>query len=327
MTTKVTPAQAVQRVRLGSIKDILLNNVVWLLLIFSIIIMGIIQPIFFSAQILSNILTQATVLGVLTCAISFAILLGDIDLSLIGTMAFTAAVGTLSLKAGVPWVLCVGIILSLGLGIGLINGILIAKLKAVALIETLAVKLVLQGAVMAMTEGRSIVDLPDNYKWVGQGRIFGVPFLPIVFIIVYVLIYIVWNKMPFGRSLFAVGGNANSAYVSGIKVDRIKILAFGISGLLAGLAGFLLSGYMGAVTSNFGTAYDMNCIAAAVIGGVSLSGGRGSVQGILGGVLLLTVIQVGLQILGISSFYVTMAGGIMIFLAVLIDAIRLKIQG
>lgn len=308
-------------------KDILLNNVVWILLIVSIILMGIIQPIFFSATIFTNILIQATVLGVLTLAISFAILLGDIDLSLMGTMAFSAAMGTLAIKAGLNFFLAIILILMIGLIIGLINGVLIAKLKAVALIETLAVQILLSGAVLAITEGRAIVDLPDAYKWVGQGRIGSIPFLPVVFIIVFAVIYIVWNKTTFGRSLYAVGGNSTSAYVSGIKVDNIKIAAFGISGLLAGLAGFLLSGYMGAVTSTFGSSYGNNCLAAAVIGGVSLSGGRGRVQGILGGVLLLTVIQIGLQALGISSFYVDMAGGIMIFIAVLIDAVRLKIQG
>lgn len=311
----------------AAIKAALLNNVVWILLIFSVIIMGMIQPIFFAPTILANILTQATVLGVLTLAISFAILLGDIDLSLTGTMVFSAAIGTMAMKAGLNWILSIFLIIGLGLMIGLINGFLIAKLKAVALIETLAVQILLTGAVMAITEGRAIVDLPTNYKWIGQGKIGGFPFLPIVFLVIFFIVYVVWNKTPFGRSLFAVGGNAGSAYVSGIKVDRIRILAFGVSGLLAGIAGFLLSGYMGAVTSTFGSSYGNNCLAASVIGGVSLSGGRGRVEGILGGVLLLTVIQVGLQVLGISSFYVDMAGGFMIFLAVLIDSIRLKVQG
>jgi len=309
------------------VKGALLNNVVWILLLVSVIAIGTMEPLFFTVRIFANVLTQATVLGILTLAISFAILLGDIDLSLVGTMVFTAAIGTLAMKGGLPWVLSILLILILGLIIGLINGVLIAKLKAVALIETLAMQILLSGAVMAITQGRAIVDLPDNYKYIGQGKIGNIPFLPVVFIIVFFIVYVVWNKTAFGRSLFAVGGNASSAYVSGIKVDRIKIYAFGISGLLAGLAGFLLSGYMGAVTSTFGTSYGNNCLAASVIGGVSLSGGRGSVQGILGGVLLLTVIQVGLQVLGISSFYVQMVGGMMIFLAVLIDSIRLKVQG
>ena len=141
------------------------------------------------------------------------------------------------------------------------------------------------------------------------------------------LLYLLWTNTGFGRSLFAVGGNAQTSYVSGINIDRVKISAFIISGTLAGFSGYILSSYMGAVTTTFGKVYQMDTIAAAVIGGVSLSGGKGSISGVLGGVLLLTVIQVGLQILGISPNYVEMAGGLMILLAVLIDAIRQKYLG
>ncbi|AZO94691.1 ABC transporter permease [Halocella sp. SP3-1] len=326
---KKIAAEKQQQIRDNSLNasSLILNNIVWLLLVLSIVIMGLFQPIFFSSVILSNILVQATVLGILTAGLSFTILLGDIDLSVVGNMAFSAALGTLAMKAGLPWGLAVVMIILIGLIFGFINGWLIAKLKAVALIETLAMNMILTGGVIAVTKGRSIVGLSDSYKWAGQGRIFGVPFLPIIFIVVYIILYIVWTRTALGRSLYAVGGNEKSAYVSGIKVDNIRIAAFTVSGMLAGLSGYLLSGYMGAVTSTFGTEYTMNSIAASVIGGVSLSGGRGSIPGILGGVLLLTVIQVGLQVLGISSYYVQMAGGLMIFIAVLIDAIRVRIQG
>ena len=123
-------------------------------------------------------------------------------------------------------------------------------------------------------------------------------------------------------ALFAVGGNYRGAYIAGIGVERVKILAYVVSGFLSGLAGWLLSGYMGAVTSSFGTSYEMQVIAAAVIGGVSLTGGKGNILGVLAGTLLLTVIQVGLAILGIESTLITLAGGLMIFVAVLIDALR-----
>lgn len=168
--------------------------------------------------------------------------------------------------------------------------------------------------------------MPDSYKWFGQGSVAGVPTLPIALAIIFVAVYILWNKTPYGRSLYAVGSNESAAHASGIRVDRVKIIAFSISGLLAGIAGFLLSAYMGAVTSTFGNSYDMNNIAAAVIGGVACSGGQGNVLGVLGGVLLLTVIQVGLQIIEVSSYYVQMINGLIIFVAVLLDAIRLKAQ-
>lgn len=311
---------------LKNLVGFLLKNIVWILLGLSIIVMGLIEPIFFSPRILANILIQATVLGVLTGGLSFAFLIGEIDLSIVGIMAVSATVGTLLMSNGLPWPLAVILMILIGIGFGLINGLLVAKLKAVSLIETLAMNTTLMGLVMAITKGRSIVGFPVAFKFIGQGTILGIPMLPFALVLVYYVLDVVWTKTTFGRSLFAVGGNNNTAFVSGVKVDKIIIYAFIVSGALAGLSGFLLSSYMGAVTTSFGKVYQMDAIAAAVIGGISLFGGKGSIIGVLGGVLLLTVIQVGLQILGISPYYVEMAGGLMILLAVLIDAIRQKYE-
>lgn len=310
----------------ASTKATLLNNIVWVLLAITILIIGIIEPRFFSPMILGNVVTQATVLGILSFAQAFAILLGFIDLSLLGVMSFSATTGLILIRMGCPVALAIPVILLVGFLIGMLNGVLIAKLKAVPLVETLAVKLTLLGAFLVITSGRAITNLPASYKWFGQGRISGVPVLPICLVITFIVIYIIWNWTPFGRCLFAVGGNPEASRISGIKVDRVVILAFASSGLLAGLAGFLLSAYTGAVTSTFGISYDMNNIAATVIGGVACSGGVGTVQGVLGGVLLLTVIQVGLQILGVSSYNVQMINGLIIFIAVLLDAVRRKVQ-
>ena len=306
------------------LKRKLLNNIVWIRLVLAVAVVGGLEPSFFKPTILGNVLSQATVLGILSFAQAFAIMLGLIDLSLLGVMSFSATCGLLLLEKGCPAVIAILVIFLTGACIGALNGVLIAKLKAVALVETLAVKLTLLGAFLVITQGRAITNMPDSYKWFGQGSIAGIPTLPIALVAVFVFVYILWNKTPYGRSLYAVGGNEDAAYVSGIKVDRIKIIT--ISGFLAGVAGFFLSAYMGAVTSTFGTSYDMNNIAATVIGGVACSGGQGNVLGVLGGVLLLTVIQVGLQILGVSSYYVQMINGLIIFVAVLLDAIRLKTQ-
>ena len=305
----------------------LLTNIVWILLFMSMIIMGIIEPVFFTSEILGNILVQATVLGVLTGGLACVLLLGEIDLSVVGIMAISATVGTMLMNNGLDWIVACLLMVLCGFIFGAINGLLVAKLKAVSLIETLAMNLTLSGMLMAITKGRSIVGFPDSFKFLGQGNLAGLPLLPIVLFIVYIILYLVWTNTGFGRSLFAVGGNVKTSYVSGINIDRVKISAFIISGTLAGLSGYLLSSYMGAVTTTFGKVYQMDTIAAAVIGGVSLSGGKGTISGVLGGVLLLTVIQVGLQILGISPYYVEMAGGLMILLAVLIDAIRQKYLG
>lgn len=302
--------------------DFSMNNAVWILLVAAIVIMGMFRSSFFSIGILSNILVQATVLGLLSISISMIILLGDINLATVGTAGFSALTGVLLIKAGLPSAVGILVILAVGSLIGLINGLIVTKLKANALITTLAVNMVLQGALVAITGGASITNLPQSFKSISQGSIGNFPTLPVVLIIAFVVFHIIWERTGFGRALFAVGGNARAAYISGINVDRVKIGAYTVSGLLSGVAGWLLAGYMGAVTASFGAMYEMQVIAAAVIGGVSLTGGRGSMPGVLAGTLLLTVIQVGLSILGIQSTLITLAGGLMIFAAVVIDALR-----
>lgn len=300
------------------------NNIVWFLLFLTIIVLGLIESTFFSISIMQNILVQTAVLGVLTAGMAHVLIIGEIDLSIIGTMAFSAGLGTYLMTNGLPWFLAVLVIVLFGIIVGAVNGFIITKLKAAALIETLAMGIILEGALMALTEGQSIVGFPEAYSWIGQGTILGLPALPIPFLILYGIVYFIWKKTSFGRSLFATGGNSAAAHVSGINIDNIKILAFIISGGLAGFAGYLLSAYMGAVTVTFGGSLLMYTLAAAVIGGVSLTGGVGKISGILGGVLLLTVIDIGLQMMGISSYLVTMAGGIMIFIAVVVDAVKNK---
>lgn len=304
------------------ILDFSMNQAVWILLVLSIIIMGLFRPSFYSFGILSNILIQATVLGLLSIAISMIIMLGDINLATVGTAGFSALLGVLAMKAGLPTPLAILLIIVIGGLIGLVLGLIVTKLRANALITTLAANMVLAGGLLAITGGKSITQLPDAYKMVAQGSIGPVPLMPFVLILFFAVFHIIWTRTGFGRALFAVGGNGRAAYIAGINVERTKILAYVVSGILSGVAGWLLSGYMGAVTSSFGTTYEMQVIAAAVIGGVSLTGGRGSMLGVLAGTLLLTVIQVGLAILGISSTLITLAGGLMIFVAVLIDAVR-----
>lgn len=304
------------------ILDVAMKHAVWILLVVAILVMGIFKPSFYSVGILSNILIQASVLGILAIAISMIIVLGDINLSTVGTAGFSALIGVSAMKSGLPVVPSILLILLVGGLIGLINGVVVTKLRANALITTLSMNLVLLGALLAITGGTSITQLPDEYKFVSQGNIAGVPLLPVVMIVVFLIFHVIWRRTRFGRSLFAVGGNGRGAYVAGISVDRVKIWAYIVSGVLSGLAGWLLSGYMGAVTSSFGTTYEMQVIAAAVIGGISLTGGKGSMIGVLAGTLLLTVIQVGLAILGLPSTFITLAGGLMIFVAVMIDALR-----
>src|SRR5699024_3452936 len=249
------------------VAKIAINNIVWILLILAVLIMGLVDSAFYSIPILKNILIQASVLGIITVGLSHVILMGEIDLSIVGVLGFSAGLGTVLMSKGFPWFLSIIIIILFGVLVGFINGVLVTKLKAAALIQTLAVSFILEGALLALTQGTTITNFPDAYTWLGQSYILGIPTMPIPFILLFVIVYFIWNKTVYGRSLFAAGGNPTGAYVSGINVSRIKISTFAIAGGTYGLGGYMLSSYMGAVTTNFGSELLMYGLAAAVIGG------------------------------------------------------------
>lgn len=309
----------------ANIIEIVSNNIVWILLILSLIVMGIYQPAFFTVTIIRNILIQASALGIMTIGLAHVLLLGEIDLSIVGSMAFSAGLGTFLMKNDyLPWWATIVFIIFVGCCVGLINGMIITKLKAASLIETIAMNLILMGGLLALTSGRTFTNFSTEYNYIGKGSVAGIPLMSILLVFVFLCIGFLWNKTTFGRSLFAVGGNISCAKASGINVDGIKIMAFVISSGLCALAGWMYSAYMGAVPASFGDNMQMYALASAVIGGVSLTGGVGKVNGVLGGVLLITLFQVGLNILGINPYLINTAGGSMIMVAVIIDALKNK---
>ncbi|CEI51579.1 Ribose ABC transport system, permease protein RbsC (TC 3.A.1.2.1) [Acinetobacter bereziniae] len=306
----------------------ILHNVVWIWLIALVVIFGVFNEYFFTIFNLQNIMVQATVLGLLGLAVALPLLIAEIDLSIPANAGFSAAVGAIAYSDwGLPWVIAMLLGLIVGTAIGFFNGWCITRLKMVALIETLAMMIILQGALLALTQGKTLNNFAEGYTWIGQVTIAGWPLMPIVFLLMLIIVGILLKNTVLGRSIYAVGGNPAASLSAGIRVNRIKIMTYTLSGFLASLAGFLLASWQMAITSNQGSSYLLYAIAAPIIGGISVFGGRGNVKGVLGGVLLLTVIQVGLAIVNVPSFYVGMIGGIMIFIAVAIDAIRVRYFG
>ncbi len=306
----------------------ILHNVVWIWLIALVVIFGVFNEYFFTIFNLQNIMVQATVLGLLGLAVALPLLIAEIDLSIPANAGFSAAVGAIAYSDwGLPWVIAMLLGLIVGTAIGFFNGWCITRLKMVALIETLAMMIILQGALLALTQGKTLNNFAEGYTWIGQVTIAGWPLMPIVFLLMLIIVGILLKNTVLGRSIYAVGGNPAASLSAGIRVNRVKIMTYTLSGFLAALAGFLLASWQMAITSNQGSSYLLYAIAAPIIGGISVFGGRGNVKGVLGGVLLLTVIQVGLAIVNVPSFYVGMIGGIMIFIAVAIDAIRVRYFG
>jgi len=305
-----------------------LAHVVWFWLAGLILIFGVLNPFFFSTPNLQNVLVQATVLGLLGLAQSLVLLVGEIDLSIAAITGISSALGALTIQSlGLP--VPVGIALGVGIAtlIGFVNGLCVTRLRMVSLIETLGMMITLQGGLLAITKGNTITDMPDSYNWIGQATMGGWPVMPLVLLFGFVAMGFTLRRTILGRSLYATGGNAAAALVAGIRVRQVKIIAFTLSGFISGVAGWLLAAWQMAITSNQGEGFLLYAIAAPIIGGVSVFGGRGGTLGILGGVFLLTVIHVGLAIVYVPSFYVTMIGGILIFIAVAVDALRVNVLG
>jgi simple sugar transport system permease protein len=303
----------------------LFQNVVWLWLAALVVVFGVLNPFFFTVSNLQNVLVQATVLGLLALAVSLPLMVAEIDLSIASNMGFSAAIGAIiSTRLGMSPAIGVPLGIAAATAIGFFNGLCVTRLRMVSLIQTLAVMIVLQGSLLAVTQGNTISDMPNSFIWIGQYTIGNWPVMPIVFLVALIGMGFMLRKTVLGRSLYATGGNALAANSAGIRVNRVKVIAFTLSGFLSGVAGYLLAAWQMAITSDQGEGFLLYAIAAPIIGGVSVFGGRGGAAGILGGVLLLTVIHVGLAITSVPSFYVQMIGGVLIFVAVAVDAIRVN---
>lgn len=305
-----------------------LNKVVWIWLVALVLGFGIFNQFFLTVMNLQNIMVQATVLGILGLAVALPLLVAEIDLSLPANMGLSSALGVLAHSSlGLPWFPAMVIGVGFATALGFFNGLCITKMRMVSLIETLAMMIIMQGALLAITEGKTLTQMAKGYVWIGQATIASWPIMPVIFVLALIAVGGILRRTVLGRSIYAVGGNPIASNAAGIRVNRVKVIAFTIAGFLAGVAGFLLASWQMAVTSSQGSSYLLYAIAAPIIGGVSVFGGRGNVPGILGGVLLLTVIQVGLAIISVPSFYVGMIGGLMIFIAVAIDAVRVRYFG
>ncbi len=307
------------------LRKFLLDNIVWLLIVLFSVLTGYLNPFFLTTGNLQNVLVQSTTLGVLVLALSFTLLIGEIDLSVVGNLVFSGMVGAFAMQNyGMHWMIAVALTIGAGAAVGLLNGYFVAYLRMNSLIATLAMGLLLQGAVLAATQARTVVITNPGYSYIGVASIGSWSVLPIALIITYAVAYLVLGYSAWGRNLYATGGNKRAALAAGIDVKRVRMQAFLSSGLVAGIAGYVYAAYLGGVSVTVGSTTLLYAVAAPVIGGVSLQGGRGRVVGMLGGTLLITVIQTGLQLINVSAYFIQMIGGSMILLAIAIDAFRVR---
>lgn len=302
---------------LGSLQK--LGPVLGLLLI--IVILTIMSPNFSTPENLLNVLRQVSINALIAFGMTFVILTGGIDLSVGSILALSSALTAGMLASGMDPILAVLIGLLAGAGMGLINGVIIAKGKVAPFIATLATMTIFRGLTLVYTEGRPITGLTDavSFQMLGKGYFLGIPFPVVTMLITYFILFFLLKKTTFGRGVYAIGGNEEASRLSGLKVDRLKMGVYALSGLLAALAGITLMSRLDSAQPTAGTSYELDAIAAVVLGGTSLSGGRGWIFGTLIGVLIIGVLNNGLNLLNVSSFYQQVVKGGVILLAVLID--------
>ncbi|WP_414050968.1 ABC transporter permease subunit [Macrococcus animalis] len=290
-------------------------------LIILVIVITALNSSFIAPSNIFNLLRQVSINGLIAFGMTFVILTGGIDLSVGSILALSSALTALMITSGVDPILALLIGALIGAILGAVNGILITFGKMAPFIATLATMTIFRGLTLVVTDGNPITNLGDNvlFQMFGKGYLLGIPVPAITMLIVFLVLYFILHKTVFGKNTYAIGGNEKAAFISGIKVNKVKILIYSISGLMAAIAGAILTSRLNSAQPTAGTSYELDAIAAVVLGGTSLTGGKGRIFGTLIGVLIIGVLNNGLNLLGVSSFYQQVIKGVVILIAVLID--------
>jgi len=296
-------------------------------IVFSIIclIISFISPQFLTVSNWTIIITQVSINALLAFGVTFVIITGGIDLSL-GSIVAVAGVSAAMLAHPDSYPVLVPVFAGLfaGLLIGAFNGFIITKSKIAPFIVTLGTMTIGRGLALILSNGRPVSNLSDSFVFIGSGKIMGIPVLILILIFMFILCSVILNKTILGRYIYAVGGNEQAARASGINVTQVKMAVYSISGVLAGLAGILLTARITTGQPNAGAGFELDAIAAVVIGGTSTTGGKGSIAGTLVGVLLIGVINNSLDLLNVTSYYQQVVMGIIIIGAVVLDSLNQK---
>ncbi|TCG06563.1 ribose ABC transporter permease [Paraburkholderia steynii] len=283
--------------------------------------LSIVSHNFLTVDNLLNVMRQASINALIAFGMTLVILLGGIDLSAGSVLALSSVIIASLLTSGMPAGLATLAGLVAGGLMGLVNGLVISKGKVAPFIATLGSMTVLRGLALVLSNGSPLSSFnSDFFSLLGGGYIARLVPIPVMLMLVmFAIFWVLLRKTVFGRHIYATGGNAESAKLSGVKVDRIQLYVYTISGVMAALAGVVLTSRLNSAQPTAGTGYELDAIAAVVLGGTSLTGGRGWIFGTLVGALLIGVLNNGLNLLDVSSFYQQVIKGGVILLAVLID--------
>lgn len=290
-------------------------------LIIFVVAVSILNPRFLSQANILNVLRQMSINSIIAIGMTFVILTGGIDLSVGSILAICGAVMASLLNSGYNAGIALIITLALGLVFGIVNGFFVAKMKLQAFIVTLVTMTFLRGATLVYTDGKPITvdDGGVLFENIGEGYLFGIPVPIYIMIILFIGGYYILKHTKFGRYTYAIGGNEEATKLSGINVDKVKIWVYGICGMLSALAGVILTSRLYSAQPTAGSGYELDAIAAVVLGGTSLSGGVGKIKGTALGAIIIGVLGNALNLLNVSSYYQMMIKAAVILVAVLID--------
>jgi ribose transport system permease protein len=294
------------------------------------LVIGILSDKFMTSSNLWNVLRQISVNICISVGMTLVVLMAGIDLSVGSVLAFSSAVcaGLLSKGISIPsldlfigFTVLGGVLVALlvGLLMGLFNGWVITKFSLPPFVATLAMLTIARGATMLYTQGIPISNLGTSFEFIGSGWFLGIPVPVWISLLVVLSVIFITNKTTFGRYIYAIGGNERAAFLSGINIKAVKLAVYGISGMMAAVGGILVTSRLNSAQPNAGASYELDSIAAVVIGGTSLSGGIGTIAGTVIGATIIGVLNNGLILLNVSPFWQQVVKGLVILLAVIID--------
>jgi ribose transport system permease protein len=283
---------------------------------------ALMSPYFLTLQNVMNVLMFASILAIRASGLTVSMILGGMDISQNSVGAVTALLCILFSTSGAPWWQVLILVVVLGLAMGFINATLVSVFKIAAIITTLGTMQIFRGTAWIIKDATVMVTDPVLLA-LGRGRMFGVvPYVTIIALVVLVIVWYLLNFTSFGRKVYMVGGNERASYLSGINANRVKFIAFLISGLTAGISGFLVACQVGAALPQSGAGSEMNTISAVILGGISLSGGKGKMSGTILGILILQTINNGLTLQSVNAYFQMVVSGGVLLIAVMIDVVR-----
>ncbi len=309
-------------------KELLMKLAPLISLILLMIFFSFGTPYFLNMSNLLTVALQTAVIGIMAIGVTYVIITAGIDLSLGSVMAFSGVAVGLAASAGMPMWACVIVGAMAGLLCGCLSGLLVTRAAIPPFIATLGLMMSVRGINLVLTDGRALYfqDYP-TFKMLAQGRLFDlIPYPVIYFAVIALIAAYILKRTVIGRYIYAVGSSEDAAHLSGIKVDQVKMFVYAFCGLLTGVAGVILTSRLNSGQPTVGVGYELEAIAAVIIGGTSLMGGIGTIGGTIIGAFIMSVLKNGLNLMGVSQFWQMVAMGIVVVAAVYLDTLRKKIK-